>query len=118
MSDRNPLDQSLKNSAEAAGGMRDRQSRQRHSRNRCRSDWVVRLQRFAIERTNFRAGQKVQQFAHVAAERLSTTADYMRSHDAKRMLADVERVVKNNPGPSLVIAAAFGFVIGRALTRD
>ena len=59
-------------------------------------------------------GPKVQQFAHAAAERLSTTADYMRSHDAKRMLADVERVVKNNPGPSLVIAAAFGFVLGRA----
>src|SRR5688572_25034277 len=63
-------------------------------------------------------GPKVQQFAHAAAERLSTTADYVRSHDAKHMLADVERVVKNNPGPSLVIAAAFGFVLGRALTRE
>ena len=82
-----------------------------------RNDWGVRLQRFAIARTNL-GGPKVQQFAHAAAERLSTTADYMRSHDAKRMLADVGNVVKNNPGPSLVIAAAFGFVIGRALTRD
>ena len=63
-------------------------------------------------------GPKVQQFAQATAERLSTTADYMRSHDAKGMLADVTRVVKNNPGPSLVIAAAFGFVLGRALTRD
>jgi ElaB/YqjD/DUF883 family membrane-anchored ribosome-binding protein len=63
-------------------------------------------------------GPKVQQFAHAAAERLSTSADYMRSHDAKSMLADVSRVVKNNPGSSLVLAAAFGFVIGRALTRD
>ena len=63
-------------------------------------------------------GPGVQRFAQAAAERLSTTAEYMRSHDAKRMLADVERVVKNNPGPSLVIAAAFGFVLGRALTRE
>jgi ElaB/YqjD/DUF883 family membrane-anchored ribosome-binding protein len=63
-------------------------------------------------------GPKVQQLAQTAAERLSTTADYIRSHDPKRMLADVERVVMNNPGPSLVIAAAFGFVVGRALTRD
>jgi len=63
-------------------------------------------------------GPKVQQFAHAAADRLNTTADYMRSHDAKHMLADVKGVVKNNPGPSLVIAAAFGFVLGRAFTRD
>jgi hypothetical protein len=26
--------------------------------------------------------------------------------------------VKNNPGPALLVAAAFGFVLGRALTRD
>ena len=63
-------------------------------------------------------GPKVQQFAHAAAERLSTTADYVRSHDAKHMLSDVKRVVKNNPGPSLVIAAAFGCMLGRALTRE
>ena len=63
-------------------------------------------------------GPKVQQFAHAAAEGLSTTADYMRSHDAKRMLADVKGVVKNNPGPSLIIAAAFGFMLGRARSRQ
>jgi ElaB/YqjD/DUF883 family membrane-anchored ribosome-binding protein len=63
-------------------------------------------------------GPKVQQFAHAAADRLNTTADYMRSHDAKGMLADVKGVVKKNPGPSLIIAAAVGFVLGRALNRD
>ena len=55
---------------------------------------------------------------HTAADRLSTAADYIRDHDAKRMMSDVETVVKNNPGPALLIAAAFGFVLGRALTRD
>ena len=63
-------------------------------------------------------GQRVNEFASAAAERLSTTADYMRTHDAKRMVADVETVVKNNPGPALLAAAVFGFVVGRALTRD
>ena len=63
-------------------------------------------------------GRNVEHFAHAAADRLSSTADYMRSHDAAGMMADVERVVKNNPGPALVVAAAFGFLVGRALSRD
>ena len=44
----------------------------------------------------------MKEFASAAADRLSTTADYMRTHDAKRMMADVETVVKNNPGPALL----------------
>jgi ElaB/YqjD/DUF883 family membrane-anchored ribosome-binding protein len=63
-------------------------------------------------------GPKVKEFAHAAADRLSTTADYVRSRDAARMMADVEGLVKNNPGPALVVAAAFGFLLGRALSRD
>ena len=63
-------------------------------------------------------GERVREFAHAAADRLSSTADYMRSHDATRMMADVETVVKNNPGPALLVAAAFGFLLGRAVTRD
>jgi ElaB/YqjD/DUF883 family membrane-anchored ribosome-binding protein len=63
-------------------------------------------------------GPKVKEFAHAAADRLSSTADYMRSHDAARMMADGESLVKNNPGPALVVAAAFGFLLGRALSRD
>ena len=63
-------------------------------------------------------GPKAKEFAHAAADRLSTTANYMRSHDATRMIADVEGLVKNNPGPALAVAAAFGFLLGRALSRD
>jgi ElaB/YqjD/DUF883 family membrane-anchored ribosome-binding protein len=63
-------------------------------------------------------GEKVREFAHAAADRLSTGADYVRSHDASRMMADVETLVKNNPGPALAVAAAFGFMVGRALSRD
>ncbi len=67
---------------------------------------------------NLPGGPRVKEFATAAADRLSTTADYMRNHDAKRMVADVEAVVKNHPGPALLIAAAVGFVVGRALSRD
>jgi ElaB/YqjD/DUF883 family membrane-anchored ribosome-binding protein len=119
MPDRNPLDQSSKNSAESMADMA-----------RAAKQTVDDARQTAAERLGSAAsavgdradqlpgGPKVQRFAEMAAERLSTTADYVRSHDAKRMLADVEGVVKNHPGPSLMIAAAFGFVVARALTRD
>ena len=88
MADRYPLDQSLKDSANV---MED----------------AARTATEAVDE----ARQKI-------SERLSATTDYVRNIDAKRMLTNVERMVKDNPGPSLIIAAAFGFVIGRALTRE
>ena len=63
-------------------------------------------------------GQRVKELASAAADRFSSTADYVRTHDARRMMADVETVVKNNPGPALLIAAVFGFALGRTLSRD
>ena len=63
-------------------------------------------------------GDTVRNVARATADRLSTSADYVRSHDAKRMMADVETFVKSNPGPALAVAAAFGFLLGRALSRD
>jgi len=63
-------------------------------------------------------GGTVRHLARATANRLSTSADYVRSHDAKRMVADVETLVKGNPGPALVAAAAFGFLFARALSRD
>jgi ElaB/YqjD/DUF883 family membrane-anchored ribosome-binding protein len=134
MSERNPFDQSLKNSVEGvaerattrAGDLKESMS----DMARTASQTVDDGRKIAAERLGSAAsavrdradqlpgGPKVQQFAHTAADGLNTTADYVRSHDAKHMLSDVKRVVKNNPGPSLVIAAAFGFMLGRALTRD
>jgi ElaB/YqjD/DUF883 family membrane-anchored ribosome-binding protein len=122
MSERNPLDQSLKNSSDLKESMSDMARTASQTAEDGRKTAAERLGSAASavrdRADQLPGGPKVQQFAHAAAERLSTTADYMRSHDAKHMLADVERVVKNNPGPSLVIAAAFGFVLGRALTRE
>ena len=63
-------------------------------------------------------GDTVRNFARTTADRLNAGADYVRSHDARRMMTDVERFVKSNPGPALVMAAVFGVLVGRALSRD
>ena len=63
-------------------------------------------------------GETVRNVARATADRLGSSADYVRTHDAKRMMADVESFVKSNPGPALAIAASFGFLLGRALSRD
>ena len=63
-------------------------------------------------------GASVRNFAQSAADRLSSSAEYMRNHDARRMMADTQTFVKSYPGPALVVAAAFGFLLGRALSRD
>lgn len=67
---------------------------------------------------NLPGGERVTEFAHAAADRLGKAADYVRDNDVRRMMSDVKSVVSKNPGPSLLIAAAFGFLVGRALTRD
>ena len=56
--------------------------------------------------------------AHSAADKLTSTADYVRQNDLKDMLTDVEQLVKKNPGPSLVAAAFVGFLVGRAFTTS
>ena len=63
-------------------------------------------------------GETVRNVAHSAAEKLDVTAGYIREHDVKAMLSDVEDIVKRNPGPSLLIAVAIGFLIGRAFRED
>jgi len=34
------------------------------------------------------------------------------------MMGDLMEVIRRNPGPSLLGAAALGFILGRALSRD
>jgi hypothetical protein len=64
-------------------------------------------------------GEKVSGFAHSAADKLSTTADYVRQHDVNSMMADVQEMVKKNPGPALVLSAVLGFLVARAFSsRD
>jgi ElaB/YqjD/DUF883 family membrane-anchored ribosome-binding protein len=64
-------------------------------------------------------GENVTRMAHTAADKLSTTADYVRQHDVNSMMADVQELVKKNPGPALLVAAAAGYLVARAVSsRD
>ena len=56
--------------------------------------------------------------AHSAADRVEAVASYLQGHDTKQMMADVETVVRRNPGPSLLVAGALGFWIGRAFRSN
>lgn len=65
---------------------------------------------------------KLSDFGRRAAdtidENISATAAYVREHDGGRMMHDLKRVVRNNPGPSLLAAIAVGFLVGRTITRN
>lgn len=63
-------------------------------------------------------GETVRNVAHSTAEKLESTAGYIREHDVRAMISDVEQIVKRNPGPSLLIAVALGFLIGRAFREE
>ena len=67
---------------------------------------------------NLPGGEKVASAAHTAASSLSSTADYIRDHDLGSMAEDVQKIVKKNPGPALLVAAFLGFVVGRAFSKD
>ncbi len=70
-----------------------------------------------LRSTAERVPEQVTNFAHAAADKLSSTADYVRNADMATMRTDVERVVRNNPGPSLLAAAVVGFMVARTMSR-
>ena len=63
-------------------------------------------------------GEKVANAAHATANAVGVAADYVRDNDLKAMMTDVQKLVKNNPGPALLAAAALGFLIARTFSRD
>jgi len=63
-------------------------------------------------------GERVISAAHATADAVGVAADYVRDTDVKAMMADVLKLVKNNPGAALLTAAAVGFLMGRTLSRD
>lgn len=63
-------------------------------------------------------GEKVANAAQATADAVRVAADYVRDNDAKAMMADVRTLVKNNPGPALLVAAAVGFLMARTFSRD
>jgi hypothetical protein len=63
-------------------------------------------------------GDRVASAAHHAADAVSSGADYLRANDVETMMSDLVDVIRRNPGPALLGAAALGFLLGRALSRD
>jgi ElaB/YqjD/DUF883 family membrane-anchored ribosome-binding protein len=63
-------------------------------------------------------GEKVTRAAYATADAVGVAADYVRETDLKAMMADVQQLVRNNPGPALLIAAGLGFLIARTFSRD
>lgn len=62
--------------------------------------------------------ERLSNVGHSTAEALESGADYVREHDLNSMVSDLMKVVRNNPGPALLSAAALGFLVGKALARD
>jgi ElaB/YqjD/DUF883 family membrane-anchored ribosome-binding protein len=62
-------------------------------------------------------GERVASAAHRAGAALTSGAEYIRGNEIADMLDDVVGLVRDNPGPALVCAAALGFVLGRAVYR-
>ena len=63
-------------------------------------------------------GDRVARAAHSAADAVSHGAGYLRDNDVRTMMNDVGAVIRRNPRSALLGAAAFGFLLGLALTRD
>jgi hypothetical protein len=63
-------------------------------------------------------GRTIAAAVHTAADAMTSSAEYIRDHDAKTMVEDVQRLVKNNPGPVLLGAVVLGFLVARSFSRD
>jgi ElaB/YqjD/DUF883 family membrane-anchored ribosome-binding protein len=65
------------------------------------------------------SGQTITDVANKTAEKIETTANYIRDHDVRGMLADIEQLVRRTPTPALIGALGLGFLLGSALrSRD
>ena len=64
------------------------------------------------------SGEAISNAANRTAEKLESTAKYVREHDFRSMMQDVEEVVRRNPAQSLCAAIAVGFLMGSALRRS
>ncbi len=63
-------------------------------------------------------GARAAHWAHKAADKMESTAAYLREHGMRDLLADAEDLARKHPARSLAVAAVAGFLAGRALRRD
>ncbi|MEP7345176.1 MAG: hypothetical protein ABI877_07910 [Gemmatimonadaceae bacterium] len=59
--------------------------------------------------------ERVMDLGHGAADKVEATARYVREHDRREMMSDVEAFARKHPGKSLLAVAVVGFLAGRAL---
>lgn len=71
----------------------------------------------AVERHSHDAGGRFEDIACRAAEGMGMAAGYVRTHDVQAMLQDAEQTLRRNPVPSLIAAAATGFLLGTLIMR-
>lgn len=70
-------------------------------------------------RTTGRQGtETIETLAESAADKLDSTAAYMRSHDVGGMLINLRQMIGRNPARFLLLAAGIGFLAGSILHRD
>ena len=69
------------------------------------------------ERADRLPGGKVASAAHGAADALLSTADYFRYQDVQGVARDLRQLMKRNPGATLLVAGALGFLLARGLSR-
>jgi len=62
--------------------------------------------------------ERASKLAHGTADRLESTADYLRNHDTKAMVGNVMDFVRKHPGKSLAVAVAVGFLAARSMRSD
>ena len=63
-------------------------------------------------------GETVASAAHTTADAIERAADYVREQDVQEILSDAQQIVKRHPGIALLTAAAVGFVLARAISRN
>lgn len=63
-------------------------------------------------------GERLADAASTTADKLGSSAVYLRENGPREMVGDIESLIKAHPGKSLVVAAVLGFLAGRAFRRD
>lgn len=57
---------------------------------------------------------EISRLGHDAGNKIDSSAQYVREHSRKEMLADVSTIVRAHPGKSMVAALTVGVLLGRA----
>ena len=60
-------------------------------------------------------GADVSRFARRAADKIGGAAQYLRDHEVKDMMSEIESFIKDHPAQALLGAVVVGFLAGRAM---